>query len=881
MEPSIFRFILKYSKRDQILLVLLTAASMPFIYLALEVPKIIINQALSGRDVPDSVLGVEVDQVSYLFFLCGLFLLLIVLNGGLKYILNVYRGVLGERMLRRLRYDLFSRVLRFPLPHFKKVSQGEIIPMITAETEPLGGFVGDSIALPAFQGGLLITYLLFIFNQDPLLGAFAVSLYPLQMYLIPKLQRRVNQLAKERVLTVRKMADRIGDSVSGITEIHALDTSQYERADISARLGHIFRIRYELYKRKFFIKFLNNFLNQITPFFFYSVGGYFVIQGELTLGALVAVIAAFKDLAAPWNELLKFYQITEDVRVKYAQVVDQFHPENMLELELQEKEDEQPRPLEGVFSGSNIRYSEDQLVNKVDGAAFRFELREHVAVLGKPGTGQDELALLMARLVHPNAGRLELAGLTMDSLPEAITGRRLAYVGQGAHLFAGTVRDNLYYGLKHRPQASEEDDAEIAEERTRERHNARITGNSEFDVNANWINYGTFGVNGLDELDERALMLLDRVGLADDIYRLGLRSKVDPEVYAKWIPAFLQARAEFRVQLAEAGENDLVEPLDESRYHLNSSVAENLLFGTVKKGVFNTDDLASHPYVIEILERTDLLDSLTEVGRKVAETMIDLFADLPPDHEFFERFSFISSDDLPVFQGLVSRVESQGIGALNEEERGMLLGLSFRLTPARHRLGFIDEPLQARLLEARTRFGENLPSELEDSIEFFNSDRFNSASTLQDNILFGKRAYGQAGADARLEDLLCELVEQRGLRTEIMRIGLSYEVGIAGSRLSLGQRQKLALARCLIKQPEVLIVNGATAILDRIGEQQIIRNVREFMDGGTVVWVLNRPELAQEFDKVLLIDNGKVVDAGSHEELSGRSELLRTLQQNA
>ncbi len=60
-------------------------------------------------------------------------------------------------MLRRLRYQLYEHVLRFPLPHFRKVSQGELVQMINAETEALGGFVGDALAVPAFQGGTLLT----------------------------------------------------------------------------------------------------------------------------------------------------------------------------------------------------------------------------------------------------------------------------------------------------------------------------------------------------------------------------------------------------------------------------------------------------------------------------------------------------------------------------------------------------------------------------------------------------------------------------------------------------------------------------------------------------------------------------------------------------
>ena len=100
--------------------------------------------------------------------------MLVCINGGFKFYVNVFRGQLCERMLRRLRFDLLARVLRFPLPQFRRVSQGEVIQMVTAEVEPLGGFVGDSIALPAFQGGTLITILIFMFVQEGL---------PFQMFL--------------------------------------------------------------------------------------------------------------------------------------------------------------------------------------------------------------------------------------------------------------------------------------------------------------------------------------------------------------------------------------------------------------------------------------------------------------------------------------------------------------------------------------------------------------------------------------------------------------------------------------------------------------------------------------------------------------------------
>lgn len=356
MERSLFRFIWKYSARQQIFLLFLTLASFPFLYLSLELPKIIVNDAIGGTDFPKDVLGQEVMQIPYLLTLSGLFLALVFINGGFKYYVNVYKGQLGERMLRRLRYELYLRVLRFPLPRFRRMSAGEIIPIITSEVEPLGGFIGDAIAQPVFQGGTLLVYLTFIFVQDPVLGAAAVALYPFQGWLIPRLQRRVNQLGKQRVHAVRQLADRIGETVQAIQKVHAHDGVRRHLADVGRQLGSIYDIRFEIYRRKFLIKFLNNFINQLTPFFFFAIGGYLVIRGNLSFGALVAVLAAYKDLAAPWKELLTYYQQTEDSRIKYEQVVEQFQPPDLLEERVLLTEPDEEVPLKGVLRLVGVGY---------------------------------------------------------------------------------------------------------------------------------------------------------------------------------------------------------------------------------------------------------------------------------------------------------------------------------------------------------------------------------------------------------------------------------------------------------------------------------------------------------------------------------------------
>ena len=91
---------------------------------------------------------------------------------------------------------------------------------------------------------------------------------------------------------------------------------------VGASMKEIERLRLSIHRAKFFAKSLNNFLSSLTPFFFYAVGGYLVINDQLSLGALVAVIAAYKDFSAPLRELFQYYQNREDVKIRYDGIDD-------------------------------------------------------------------------------------------------------------------------------------------------------------------------------------------------------------------------------------------------------------------------------------------------------------------------------------------------------------------------------------------------------------------------------------------------------------------------------------------------------------------------------------------------------------------------------
>jgi len=310
LTPSVFTYILEYTRADQARLIAFGLLTLPVLYATLELPKLIINSAIDAEDHSIDIVGYSFTQTEHLFLLCAFYLVAILVNGALKYVLNVYKGKVGERLLRRLRLTVFHKWRRGA----GSARRSEVIPILSQEVEPVGGFAADAFALPVFQGGTFLTILLFMFIQDPFLGAAALTLLPVQIALIPRLQRKLNALSRRRVKEVRNLSGHLGEQAGSI------DIDLTGLQSVGTSLKQMEAIRLEIHRTKFFMKAMNNFLSALTPFFFYSIGGYLVINGDLTLGALVAVLAAYKDFSSPLKEVFRYYQSMEDVRIRYDEV---------------------------------------------------------------------------------------------------------------------------------------------------------------------------------------------------------------------------------------------------------------------------------------------------------------------------------------------------------------------------------------------------------------------------------------------------------------------------------------------------------------------------------------------------------------------------------
>jgi putative ABC transport system ATP-binding protein len=887
VEPSYSRYIWLHTRRQQIWILVIVALSMVPYYLAFDLPKQIVNGPILGEgfenpgamqpfapfivDVPwigtvDLFGGITLDRLNTLIGLSMMFLALVIINGSFKYYINIYKGLLGERLLRRIRFELVDRILRFQPQSFKHIKGGEVASMVKDEVEPLGGFTGDAFVQPALLGGQALTALAFIFVQHFWLGMIALFMVCVQFLVIPRLRRRLIELGRQRQLSARHLAGRVTEVVEGINAIRVNGTSNFERADMSDRLGLIFGIRYQIYKRKFLVKFLNNFLAQLTPFLFYMIGGYLTIRGSLDVGQLVAVINAYKELPGPLKELIDWDLTRQDVQVKYEQVVEQFETTDMIDRDLHAPDPSRAARLREPLQITNLMVEDENGARRLDHVTLQIDPGEKVAIIGDGASGADALAETLGRLVLPTAGRVMIGDRDIFTLPEAVAGRRITYASSEAYFFFGSLKDNLLYSLKHQPTAELRYEGRAAHARRRQKIEAKLSGNPDFDIRGDWVDPSAVTAMTSDQgLLGAMIAVLDLVQLTDQVLEFALFSILDTTSNPDLAEQVVALRREFQAELERQGKSNLVVPFDRDSYNPVAPVIDNLLFG-VFTDVKNPAGMAEGTAIFNrVVADSGLGRALFDMGLSIAGTTIELFDDLPPDHPFFERLTYMTSDEIPAYKTLLQHVRGLDFDQVTDADRQKIIALSFDYIEPQNRFGLLDDALMQKVLDVRKRLETAFPAHLDPLFEPYDADHYLAAGNLIDNIVFGKVNQKYSDADRQIRAILTGLLTRKPrLYRSLLCVGLEFNIGAAGRRLSVQQRQKLNFARALIRRSDYYVFNRALSSLDPALQEQILKDALAFLDAEgddpAIIWVVGSAAYARHFQRAITLSEGAVLE---------------------
>jgi ABC-type bacteriocin/lantibiotic exporter with double-glycine peptidase domain len=296
---SLFRYVWRMSGRHQIWICLLAVGVAALTAVPLELQRRIVDDVV--RD----------GQLQLLWVLAGAYLAVLVVQGAAKYALHMYQSWLSESAVRYNRSHL-TRLFERHEAAAQPAHGGEAVSVIGAEVDRLGGFVGEGFSQPVVNVGMLIAILGYMLVVEPLVALISLAFVAPQIVLMPVLQQRINRLTEERVVLLRDLGDRLAGLPSA--------DHDFRHSPLPSCLDSIYDNHLRIFLWKFGQKALINLLNGLAPLSVLLVGGLMVIEGQTTIGVVVAFISGFDRLAQPLRELIAYYRIAAQANVQHRMI---------------------------------------------------------------------------------------------------------------------------------------------------------------------------------------------------------------------------------------------------------------------------------------------------------------------------------------------------------------------------------------------------------------------------------------------------------------------------------------------------------------------------------------------------------------------------------
>ena len=284
-------------------------------------------------------------------------------------------------------------------------------------------------------------------------------------------------------------------------------------------------------------------------------------------------------------------------------------------------------------------------------------------------------------------------------------------------------------------------------------------------------------------------------------------------------------------------------------------------------GMIQWPYIALSELVIMIIEVRQATKRVLEISDKKADVNNDL---AESNFEFnssieFKDFNFSYEDNNHVLEDInftINKGETIGVVGKTGSGKTTFIKQLLRLYPIEENTLLLDGKGIERYYDYSVR----------EKIGYAPQEYQLFSKSIKENVLFYRYD---------LEDRLDEVLEQADIKKDIIRFkdGIDTLVGENGLSLSGGQKQRLGIARALLSNPEILILDDSLSAVDSNTEKAIIENIKKTREGKTNIIVTHRISAVRHADKIVVLDNGKILNFGTHDELLEKCPWYKQLDE--
>ena len=230
-------------------------------------------------------------------------------------------------------------------------------------------------------------------------------------------------------------------------------------------------------------------------------------------------------------------------------------------------------------------------------------------------------------------------------------------------------------------------------------------------------------------------------------------------------------------------------------------MADNICFGVLNEKEMDPENLANDPFFLTFLDKSDLLGPLLELGRKWPDRWWTFWATCRPTRCFSNK-ARPDPTNCPISRSWWKKCGVKKLHQLSAGDRTALLDLALRFIPGRHNIVGLPRILESMILNGRAMFREMIQKDRPDAVSFYTMPAYIQSRSILTNIFFGEAKTRNPAALEKINQSIVHLLIEEDLLETIIKIGLEFDAGSKGDKLSGGQRQKIAIGRTFLKSPK-------------------------------------------------------------------------------
>lgn len=351
---------------------------------------------------------------------------------------------MGERFMMDLRNTIYAHVLRMDMAFFGRTKTGVLVSRLTSDIESLQIFASEGALAVVGSTMMVLGVSVALFVVDPLLAALVMLLMPLLLYASYRFGRDSAKAYRRWRGQIAKVLAALSENISGVREVQA--NAQEQRQE--ERFADIDKVYYQ--KAMDAAKTVVNYFPRVDALravglaMVLFIGGNRVLDGEMTLGSLIAFLLYLNWFFEPIVQLANVYNLLQGALAALYKLY------GLADEAPSIREAPEPRRLppevEGDIHLHRTTFGYDPQQPVISDLELRIPAGQRLAVVGATGSGKSTLVKLLARFYDPQAGSITLDGIDLRDLSFADLRRSVAMVPQEGFLFEDSLRFNLAFG---------------------------------------------------------------------------------------------------------------------------------------------------------------------------------------------------------------------------------------------------------------------------------------------------------------------------------------------------------------------------------------------------------------------------------------------------